>query len=418
MAQNSQQENGGARAGAPSASRRRRNPLHSAYGSPRKVVFLRDFCTRPFGSSCTRCMKACPKGAIAFANASAAIDSQACTACGICAGVCDAFSLPGMSAEATRSRLRKIALGGKTAILTCSHIVPETLDVADNVVVLPCLAALAPEMWISSLAEGEKLAVAVSFDVCETCSRTKGQGLEAFSHAIELAEEATECEVAFTDDIPERREESLLASTLGAREPASRRETLESLKDQAADIASGTYRMRKNETLRDQREHELAGKAAELIGGTAGAPEANPYTESGTTREVMGPRQLLILQAAGASDAVACRVEVALSQTDAKRCTGALACAKACPTGARQPDPKTGQLRFSARLCIGCGLCEGACEQGAVSLRTAYAGELLPEPGAEDAQSAPCESPQAESGHLACPLPTDDAGCVDVVEKS
>ena len=34
---------------------------------------------------------------------------------------------------------------------------------------------------------------------------------------------------------------------------------------------------------------------------------------------------------------------------------------KSCPTGARRPSPKDGQLVFEARLCIGCGLCVSTC---------------------------------------------------------
>ena len=118
--------------------------MRPALGSPRKVVFLRDFCTRPFGSSCTRCIDACPKGAIAFANAHAAIDSQACTSCGICVGACDAFSLADISAEGVRTHMRKIAFSGQDVILTCSYVLRRGFEAADNVVVLPCLAMLSP----------------------------------------------------------------------------------------------------------------------------------------------------------------------------------------------------------------------------------------------------------------------------------
>ena len=91
----------------------------------------------------------------------------------------------------------------------------------------------------------------------------------------------------------------------------------------------------------------------------------------------------MLLEAADVSDAVAVRKRVMLSATDASLCDNSLACAKSCPTGARRPSPKDGQLVFEARLCIGCGLCTNACPQGAASLREAYAGELLPQPDDE-----------------------------------
>ena len=395
----------------------RRRQLRSATGKPRKVVFLRDFCTRPFGSSCTRCIDACPKGAIAFANAQAAIDSQACTSCGICVGACDAFSLADISAEGVRAHMRTIALSGQDVILTCSYVLPRGFEAADNVVVVPCLAMLSPELLTVSLAEGQKLAVAVAFDACEACARTKGRGMDRFSAAIETAEDATEESIGFSDDVPERTEESSLLGTLAASEPANRRDAFESLKDQAADIASGAYRMRHSESLQKAREQSDRWETEARIGGEAGFPEANEHTASGLTREVLFPRQRMILEAADASDTVAVRFEVSLSRTDAALCENDLSCTKACPTGARQPHPETGALRFARRLCTGCGLCVSACARGAVSLRRACAGELLP--GAIEDEPAPAERTAVERGTdaFATPLPVDDDGAVDAIPK-
>ena len=357
--------------------------LRVALGAPRKVIFLRDFCTRPQGSSCMKCIEACPKGAIAIANASAAVDAHACTKCGICVGVCDGFAIPGASVEAVFSQMRKIALTGEKVILTCSYLLPSGFAPADNVIVLPCLAMLPPELWTCALALGIDLAVAVIFEECEACKRTKAQGLERFSCAIEQAEDVTECTVAFTDDVPEAQAAPTLMQTLGDASGKDRREALLNLKDQAEDIASGAYRMKRNESLRafhEQRDHMLAD---ERIGGAVGTPEQNEYAEGGMTRCSLSPRQRMLLEAADVSDAVAVRKRVMLSATDASLCDNSLACAKSCPTGARRPSPKDGQLVFEARLCIGCGLCASACPQGAASLREAYAGELLPQPDDE-----------------------------------
>lgn len=357
--------------------------LRVALGAPRKVLFLRDFCTRPQGSSCMKCIEACPKEAIAIANASAAVDSHACTKCGICVGVCDGFAIPGASIEAVFSQMRKIALTGEKVVLTCSYLLPSSFTPADNVIVLPCLAMLPPELWTCALALGIDLAVAVIFEECEACKRTNSQGLERFSCAIEQAEDVTECTVAITDDVPEAQVAPTLMQTLGDASGKDRREALLNLKDQAEDIASGAYRMKRNESLRafhEQRDHMLAD---ERIGGAVGTPEQNAYAEGGMTRCTLSPRQRMLLEAADVSDAVAVRKRVMLSATDISLCDNSLACAKSCPTGARRPSPKDGQLVFEARLCIGCGLCTNACPQGAASLREAYAGELLPQPDDE-----------------------------------
>ena len=390
--------------------------MRSALGSPRKVVFLRDFCTRPFGSSCTRCIDACPKGAIAFANAQAAIDSQACTSCGICVGACDAFSLADISAEGVRTHMRKIAFSGQDVILTCSYVLRRGFEAADNVVVLPCLAMLSPELLAVSLAEGQKLAVAVAFDACEACTRTKGRGMDLYSAAIEAAEAACERTVGFTDDVPERRKESSLLGTLAASEPASRRDAIESLKDQAVDIASGSYRTRKSEAVQEAREQSGRWEAEAWIGGAVGGPEANAHAEGGLTREALFPRQRMLLEAAAASDAVAVRFQVSLSRTDAALCKNDLSCTKACPTGARQPSPEDGTLRFARRLCIGCGLCVAACTHGAVSLREACAGELLPGAVEDDAHPA-ARAAESDAPEPCAPASVDDDGACDVIPK-
>ena len=152
------------------------------------------------------------------------------------------------------------------------------------------------------------------------------------------------------------------------------------MKEQAEEIASGAYRMKRNESLRafhEEREHRLAD---ERIGGAAGSPEANPYAEGGMVRCTLSPRRRMLLEAADASDAVAVRKRVAASTTDASCCDNNLACTKTCPTGARRPNPKDGHLVFETRLCIGCGLCVDSCPTGATSLHEVYAGELLPQP--------------------------------------
>lgn len=189
--------------------------------------------------------------------------------------------------------------------------------------------------------------------------------------------------MAITDNVPEAQVAPTLMQALGDASGKDRREALLDLKDQAEDIASGAYRMKRNESLRafhEQRDHMLAD---ERIGGAVGTPEQNAYAEGGMTRCSLSPRQRMLLEAADVSDAVAVRKRVMLSATDASLCDNSLACAKSCPTGARRPSPKDGQLLFEARLCIGCGLCANACPQGAANLREAYAGELLPQPDDE-----------------------------------
>ena len=90
----------------------------------------------------------------------------------------------------------------------------------------------------------------------------------------------------------------------------------------------------------------------------------------------MTPKRQLLLEAIDLKPAIAPRVPVYLSETDCERCTNALECTKACPTGARFPDPETGILAMDARYCIGCGICVEACPEGAIDMIEATAEAL------------------------------------------
>ena len=161
--------------------------------------------------------------------------------------------------------MRKIALTGEKVILTCSYLLPSSFTPSGQCdrAAVPCDAAA--RALTCALALGIDLAVAVIFEECEACKRTKAQGLERFSRAIEQAEDATECTVAFTGDVPEEQAAPTLMQTLGDASGKDRREALLNLKDQAEDIASGAYRMKRNESLRafhEQRDHMLSPMSA------------------------------------------------------------------------------------------------------------------------------------------------------------
>ena len=138
-------------------------PPAAAGGSerPQRIVVLRDFCLRAHGADCERCALACPQGAVSFAeDGIPAIDEDACTRCGICLGVCDAFSSTRVTMADLHARIRRIALRGERVVLTCKENVFPGLEPAANVVVLPCLACLSPEFWTLVLAEGIDVTIA------------------------------------------------------------------------------------------------------------------------------------------------------------------------------------------------------------------------------------------------------------------
>ena len=129
-------------------------PSADAESRPNQIVVLRDYCTRTHGAACDRCALACPLDAISFAeDGRPVIDADACTRCGICLGICDAFSSSRVTMIDVHARIRRIALRGEDVVLTCKENIFPGLEPAANVVVLPCLACLSPEFWTLVLTE-------------------------------------------------------------------------------------------------------------------------------------------------------------------------------------------------------------------------------------------------------------------------
>jgi len=53
---------------------------------------------------------------------------------------------------------------------------------------------------------------------------------------------------------------------------------------------------------------------------------------------------------------------------DTEGCTLCLACVGCCPTGALKSNPETPQLKFSASACVQCGLCRKTCPEKVITL--------------------------------------------------
>ena len=358
-------------------------PSAAADGSerPQRIVVLRDFCLRAHGADCERCALACPHGAVSFAeDGIPVIDGDACTRCGICLGVCDAFSSTRVTMADLHARIRRIALRGESAVLTCKENVFPGLEPAANVVVLPCLACLSPEFWTLVLAEGIDVTIAADLSYCADCARAGEMGELLYAHAVETAEEWSGRSVGFSDVIPEKEN---LVRDLADPSGVDRRSAFSNLVGEVGDIASGKRRLRNSEVLQEfyeRRERARALARLNLGNGT----EFNDFVPEGLTKRTMQPKRQMLLEALERDPGIAARVPLVLSETDCALCTDALSCTAVCPTGARRPDPADGTLAYDARYCIGCGLCVGACPEGAVELVETTAETLLP---AEDETS-------------------------------
>ena len=238
---------------------------------PQRILVLRDFCTRFRGSACDRCARACPHGAIEFNSEELpVIDAQTCTNCGICLGICDAFTSTRVTMIDLHARVRRIALRGEDVVITCKENIFPGFQPAANVVVLPCLATLSPEFWTLVLAENIPVSIAGDLAYCADCDRAGEFGEMLFTHAIATAEQWTGRKVGYLETIPEKEN---LVKDLANPEGVDRRSAFTNLAADVADVASGKRRLRNSDVL--QQFYERKG----AHGRSAAQPQRKPAVQ-------------------------------------------------------------------------------------------------------------------------------------------
>lgn len=95
-----------------------------------EIVALNSWCTAPYGSGCQRCVAACPHQAISLTNDGPYIDSEKCTYCGICAGICDAFAWSRITLGDLAARCEREAKSEGFVCFTCNEHILKALLLA------------------------------------------------------------------------------------------------------------------------------------------------------------------------------------------------------------------------------------------------------------------------------------------------
>ncbi|MEG0072362.1 MAG: 4Fe-4S ferredoxin [Raoultibacter sp.] len=342
-----------------------------------KVLLLKDYCVRSKGAVCNRCKIACPHGAISFAASDdetglPAIDAEACTRCGICFGICDAFSSTRVTMLDLHARIRRIALTGDCVYITCTENIFPGFTPAHNVVVVPCLATLAPEFWTLVLAENIDVSIACDLTYCADCEVAGSLAETLYTHAIQTAETWTGKRIGFSAEIPEKRK---LVEEYTDERGFDRRSAFTKTLTDVGDIASGKRRLRNSEVLQDFFERREKNKAIANL-NLAETDIFSDFLPNGRTRKMMFPKRRLLLEALERTPEIAENIPVYLSTTEAKLCTHTYDCVAACPAGARLIE-SNGDIELDKRFCIGCGICVNVCAAEACDLVEATAAELL-----------------------------------------
>ena len=347
-----------------------------------RLVVVREYCTHAAGSDCQRCAHACPHAAISLPDQGApSVDHELCNGCGVCFGICDAFAPTHLTMNDLHARIRRIAIAGDRVYLTCRENVKKDLVPDSNVVVLPCLSMVPPELWTLMLAENIRITIACDLRYCEDCTRAGDIGGMLFPRAVELAQERTGATVLFSLRIPEKRS---LSQKLTDDDALGRRAVFTGFANDVSEIASGKRRLKNSAVLQDFYERRERQRASARLNLADDSPFADFAPEDRAKRMVF-PRQRMLLEAIERMPEMADKIEVAVSETDLELCTGSHECVSACPTGARSIDNATGKVELDARLCVGCGICVDACSACACSVVEARGSVYSIEHGEETA---------------------------------
>ena len=125
--------------------------------------------TRHRKARCTRCLDACPSGALSFAEGLCRIDKERCTGCGACTSACptQALELP----QRARIEEQLSSLDDAHPIAFVCKRLMGTLDNDDpHIAVLPCLAFLDAPLLLRAAAHGARSALILASAPCASCT--------------------------------------------------------------------------------------------------------------------------------------------------------------------------------------------------------------------------------------------------------
>ncbi len=272
-------------------------------------------------TGCTRCLDACPTGAIVPDGDHVAVDPHVCAGCGACSSLCPSGAIS-YDAPPVAHVMRRISTLAST-YRRAGGVRPRLL-VHDE--------GHGREMIDLAARHGAGLPA----DVIPMAM----PALAAFGHAEALAARAS----GFADV-------SLLLA------PRSDRATLA----QEAELAcamDGPAALR----LLDVADPDALPGA--LGDGPGAAPE--PMLPMGSRRQVA--RMAAKALTAGAMTPLPEHAPYGAVLVDQDACTLCMACVPHCPSGALADNPDKPQLLFQEEACLQCGLCETICPEDAIRL--------------------------------------------------
>lgn len=242
------------------------------------------------------------------------LDADACVGCGLCVPACPAGAVTDVGPDAAAVVSAVAGSGPGDAVVRC-HVAQQVAAPAHPAgVLVPCLAAIAPETLAAAAARLHSGSLTLERSTCEACPIASVQHVARVLRAGAGLAASVAPEVQVTDSLLERGRPS--GPSRAAPRPLGR--------------------------LRSRRS---------LFRPPSGESRPAPAT----------PRALLL---EAAPEAPLPRLEIRSG------CTGCEACARVCPTAAVRWEnvPGGSTAEFDPRACVDCGECARVCPEDVVEV--------------------------------------------------